>query len=705
MDKKQVEVMLMFGTDAAKAEAELLKLQKRFSQLGQRAETLRKELDVFKATKQDSQALEKELSAVEQEMNAVSRAARNAQSEMKGMSRASQDIRDNLYNLRDIGQKISQVGTFVGNIGRSITNPLISAAGAAMQNDPYGETTLRWKSAQDEIEKSYLRIGAVAADTLLPAIEASAGLVKNIADFVEKNPELVKAALMLGGGLTVAGKGLETAGSLAMILGSLKNLGLFGGAAGTAAAGGSALAMGGTILGGVGLGLAAYEGIAQSEWGKKQGLANLGQYASVAAYGAGSLFGEDTANKWFKWMGEMTGVIEKQADAAEKNTKAQEPVTQAQLDAFAAWEDAQTKRKDFEKTSEEQRTEIVSDFASRRTEIEQSYEAQRNQLISQYAEQRAKAIADFSRSERRTEQDYYRQRQQAAARHGVDMQRMEQDHQREMLKMTRDHNRRARDLVDERDALGLVREQESYEDQRREAEDQYHIEASRKNQDYAEQMRDMESNFALQRQTRLEDFQRQLADMQKQNQDRLAQLDASHALEVQKLAEQEKARLEQYDKNYKDELKQLEAAEAARLSTLRALAFNDQSALQQAGMAMTARYRAWLQQASQVFGVSVSGSSGISRSGGVNGRRAEGGWVNSLSSYLVGERGPELFVPHNSGNIVPTHRILSNGGGTDRNSEGSVNMRIETGTLTLNQVITEIDKRLGRNNRALAGAF
>ncbi len=703
MDKKQVEVMLMFGTDAAKAEAELLKLQKRFSQLGQRAETLRKELDVFKTTKQDSQALLKELGAVEQEMNAVSRAARNAQSEMKGMSKVSQDIRDNLYNLRDIGQKISQAGAFVGNIGRSITNPLISAAGAAMQNDPYGETTLRWKSAQDEIEKSYLRIGAVAADTLLPAIEASAGLVKNIADFVEKNPELVKAALMLGGGLTVAGKGLETAGSLAMILGSLKNLGLFGGATGTAAttAAGGTLAMGGTILGGVGLGFAGYEALAQSEWGKKQGLANLGQYASVAAYGAGSLFGEDTANKWFKWMGEMTGVIEKQADAAEKNTQAQEPVTQAQLDAFSAWEDAQTKRKDFEKTYEEQRTEIVSDFASRRAEIEQSYEAQRNQLISQYAEQRAKAIADFSRSERRAEQDYYRQRQQAAARHGVDMQRMEQDHQREMLKMTRDHNRRARDLVDERDALGLVREQESYEDQRREAEDQYHIEASRKNQDYAAQMRDMESNFALQRQTRLEDFQRQLADMQKQNQDRLAQLDANHALEVQKLAEQEKARLEQYDKNYEAELKQLEAAEAARLVSLRNLALNDQSALQQAGMAMTARYRAWLQQLAQgSFQTRTQAPMPIPR-----GARAEGGWVNSLSSYLVGERGPELFVPHNSGNIVPTHQILSNGRATARNSEGSVNLRIETGSLTLNQVITEIDKRLGRNNRALAGAF
>jgi hypothetical protein len=43
--------------------------------------------------------------------------------------------------------------------------------------------------------------------------------------------------------------------------------------------------------------------------------------------------------------------------------------------------------------------------------------------------------------------------------------------------------------------------------------------------------------------------------------------------------------------------------------------------------------------------------------------RAMGGPVSSGSSYVVGEEGPELFVPHASGTIVPNNKIGSGGGG------------------------------------------
>lgn len=44
--------------------------------------------------------------------------------------------------------------------------------------------------------------------------------------------------------------------------------------------------------------------------------------------------------------------------------------------------------------------------------------------------------------------------------------------------------------------------------------------------------------------------------------------------------------------------------------------------------------------------------------GGLTGRfRAAGGPVQSNTSYVVGEKGPELFVPHASGRIVPNHQI------------------------------------------------
>lgn len=43
--------------------------------------------------------------------------------------------------------------------------------------------------------------------------------------------------------------------------------------------------------------------------------------------------------------------------------------------------------------------------------------------------------------------------------------------------------------------------------------------------------------------------------------------------------------------------------------------------------------------------------------------RAMGGPVSAMSPYLVGERGPELFMPSSSGTIIPNHHLGGGGGG------------------------------------------
>ena len=48
----------------------------------------------------------------------------------------------------------------------------------------------------------------------------------------------------------------------------------------------------------------------------------------------------------------------------------------------------------------------------------------------------------------------------------------------------------------------------------------------------------------------------------------------------------------------------------------------------------------------------------------LSGMRAEGGPVGAGGAYVVGEKGPELFVPHSSGSIVPNGAMGSSGGGT-----------------------------------------
>lgn len=80
------------------------------------------------------------------------------------------------------------------------------------------------------------------------------------------------------------------------------------------------------------------------------------------------------------------------------------------------------------------------------------------------------------------------------------------------------------------------------------------------------------------------------------------------------------------------------------------------------------------------FASSLLGSMGTDTTAGwgatllksISGARAAGGPVNAGLSYLVGEKGPEIFTPSNSGSITPNHMIGVGGAGQAININTSV---------------------------------
>ena len=70
--------------------------------------------------------------------------------------------------------------------------------------------------------------------------------------------------------------------------------------------------------------------------------------------------------------------------------------------------------------------------------------------------------------------------------------------------------------------------------------------------------------------------------------------------------------------------------------------------------------RSQIQQMMAKILTAGSASSGGSLLGNIFGFRAEGGPVGSNSPYIVGEKGPELFVPNGSGSIVPNNQLAGN---------------------------------------------
>jgi hypothetical protein len=73
----------------------------------------------------------------------------------------------------------------------------------------------------------------------------------------------------------------------------------------------------------------------------------------------------------------------------------------------------------------------------------------------------------------------------------------------------------------------------------------------------------------------------------------------------------------------------------------------------------------------------AAGVTGVLQGKGFAGFMAAGGPVSAGSSYVVGEKGPELFVPHASGTIVPNNKM---GGGSGSGSGSvTVNYNIAAG--------------------------
>jgi prefoldin subunit 5 len=97
---------------------------------------------------------------------------------------------------------------------------------------------------------------------------------------------------------------------------------------------------------------------------------------------------------------------------------------------------------------------------------------------------------------------------------------------------------------------------------------------------------------------------------------------------------------------------------------------------------------------------------GAVQEGGQPQARASGGTTTGNMPYLVGERGPELFVPNSNGYIVPNDK-LNMGGGTEysMSSPGNMNVTFNINTVDargFDQLLTtRQDLIVGMINRAL----
>lgn len=96
------------------------------------------------------------------------------------------------------------------------------------------------------------------------------------------------------------------------------------------------------------------------------------------------------------------------------------------------------------------------------------------------------------------------------------------------------------------------------------------------------------------------------------------------------------------------------------------------------------------------------GGKGFNIAGLFGGGRQAGGPVSSGTTYLVGEKGPELFTPSSAGNITPNHQLGGKGGDIvfapvvdARGADAAAVARLETGLRRLaNEMVPTIRKEI-----------
>lgn len=720
MDEKRVlELILKFGLQeeakAKKAAHDLDGITSAWKSMQAEAIKTRKAIADALAQGKDATKLKADLAQYEEAMRLIGLQAVAVKQKIRDAF--SQDLKRVGADLQNIGRQMAMIG--VGGLAA-----LGGLAAKYISERPLDEVSIRWLQSQKDIEQSFIRIGAVAANELLPVVEKLADLSEDLAGFVEKNPEVMKALIGIFGAMAAGNTLLQGAGSLMQFGGKVSQYAPGVGAAGAgalagvpgaatlgggAAAGagalgvyGAAVAIGALIGKEIGNAIQAVQGKEKSGWGDIAQTTRQASFAvspfTLASAGAKALGFDEAAESLKSFSLQINGL----GDAAENaGSKVAQAGQNAFNDGFAQqnvqmWIDHNKQLAQALESYEERKAEIEENGAARRLDIIQQFGEQAAQAESRYSQARADAIARFIQAERDTEADYYRSRLKAAASYGVAVQRAEQDHQRNMQKLQRDHQRRMTGLIDDRDAFGIVREKERYADARDEAEDSYRVQAARRSEDFARQIAEMDDNYRNQRNRRLRDFQQQQEEAAVRHAEEMALLEKNKTDQLALLDKFQTEQLKKLREGYNKQISMMQEAFVDRINAMSKTIRGNTEAWVKYMQQQAIDFENWLK--------GMRGQSTFNFGSRPPEYRAQGGWVNAARPYMVGERGPEMFVPHNSGTIVPNNAMFRDSGGRGRQDDG-IRMRIETQSLTLNQVMGEVDKRLARNNKQLARAL
>ena len=699
----------------------------------------------------------------------------------KEMVDSTAQLEAQFHSLRMAGRELMQIGSFFTITGGLLTAGIIADANNYVKTvGNINEENGKWIGYENAIKNANLEIGHSAEQAILPAMGQAAKLMQQVADVAKANPWLVSAVLTAGGVMLAIGATITVIASLvrvvadigllltkAGVLGGVKALtpGTLGGGTGTAGGVslGTVMLTATTVIIGAEIGLAianAIEGAINSGEQKKYGSFNMGDVIGAPAQielGLGRL--EDSLiakaipslDTWARNMAQsnagfaefiahLTGAnftLNKLTDQWGKSpdtTLNTGPSQDIKDQETQSWIDFQKQIKAATDTYESARADTIKQYEQQILDVTQQYESQRAQTIADFEKQMAREARDFS-EQQATSLRNFNQSQDLALRNyneqvaksnrdfQIQQRQAAQQHALEMAQIEAQHNMKMSDLAASRDALGLVKEQTSYETQKSEAEASYRLSQAQARQAHAQQLADQAAAFAQQRADALAAFQQQQADAQAAHDQqvadqtadeaaRLAQMDQQHKLEMAKLDQQEKDKLTKMDDAYKAQVDMITTTFVDRLRVLDSAIYGDTVAYQQWMQRATQQFQTWLDNYKSTHTTVGSTLTGVGS--GTGGKQAGGYAVfggpgeDGRPEYVLNNQTTRMLEAINGGRLSQASMIsmaLAGRGGSAGAGAGSLQVTVTGKSLTIREIRAEVAAAMDQRLSDLIPAF
>ena len=503
------------------------------------AEAAKNIVGMASAGGKNEQQILADVDAYNKEADATGSVVEGVASIDKTVQKTSQSV--NVMASMMTGRGLMRVGQMLTQMSQQVLNAPINDF--IKQMGEGDSTSAAWLNTQKYLEQSISRMGGTMIKDILPAFQQVAKLAGQVADMMEKNPDIAKAAVVFGVGAAALGQMSQIVGGMVITVSVLKRLGIgaalsgavttaAGAATGTAVAGGMGLATLVATVAPLAIAIAVgwFATHAITLPGQKQNVFDSGtqaggQLLSMAAGGLGELFGQ--GNQWFLAVGKALGVLSKDAQeaAVDMNDAAHNfgLTNDEMMQAARLYIDEQKAEADATKKAEADRVNIITDAEAKIAKDTADFEKSRADTIAKAAQEDARAdqdyydnrsriVRDAAESAAQDEKNYEETRSKTIAAANLAAQRSEQEHQKRLKQIQEDGQQNLDDLAQARDALGIVQEKRRIAKQISQENDNYNTSKAQAAQDLKITLAEQKKSYDEQRAERAKQLAQTLAD-------------------------------------------------------------------------------------------------------------------------------------------------------------------------------------------------